>query len=195
MDDKIIKISCKGATVVDFHELVEFQGNLKDRTREQIDKLKSLIISDGFSYPFFIWNNESVKNIIDGHGRLIALRELENEGWEIPLLPANYILADNEHDAKLKLLKCISRYGDITEASYAFFTYGISVEELSNVEILFDKVEILKVDSDIHLEEVRNMLENSEEEPSGEIIIRCPYCLEESSYTITEIKKAIKKEG
>jgi hypothetical protein len=191
--DKTVKISCTGTEFVDFHNLTEFQGDLKDRSIEQIEKLKKSILTDGFSYPFFIWQDNGINFIIDGHGRLTALFGLEKEGWVIPLLPAAYIKADNKHDAKLKLLKCVSRFGDITEAAYSYFTDGINIEDLSEIEVQFDKVEILKLDSGKYLEEVRDMLETSFcDTPEANIIITCPHCMEDSSFSVTEIKRAIK---
>jgi len=189
-----IRVSCTGAELVDFHTLTEFQGNLKRRTEDHLRKLKQSIRKDGFSFPFFIWAEDNAKHIIDGHGRLQALRELEEEGWTIPLLPAAYIIAENEHDAKLKLLKCLSRYGDITEAAFAYFTDGIDIESLSDIEVQFDKVEILKIDADKYLEGVKSMLETSvvdTEQASTSILIVCPVCMEENTYSVEEVKKAI----
>lgn len=51
--DKMIEIKCDCDKVIDFHELTEFQGGLKERTQADYDKIKLSICKYGFSFPFF----------------------------------------------------------------------------------------------------------------------------------------------
>ena len=112
MNDKIIKIECRGAALIPLDELEEFQGNLKKITRTNLDKLKRRIMKS-FDAPIHVWERpDGSKKILDGHQRRKALRELSDEGYEIPPLPVDYIYAADEKEARQKLLGITSQYGE-----------------------------------------------------------------------------------
>ena len=130
---KAIEIKCKGAGVLDIAQIVDFQGNLKRRGIKDIEKLKTSILKYGFSFPFFIWVNNGINYCFDGHGRLMALKELRKEGYSVPELPVVYVEAKDEDEAKQKLLRLNSQYGQITLESVLDFAKGLDLiaEELS----------------------------------------------------------------
>ena len=118
--NKIIPITCTGSKYIAIDKLVDLQGNLKERTEEQLNKLKHWIIKHGFSFPFFIWKSD--KNyILDGHGRYAVIKEMLNEGYsfkttngKINLFPYVNIDAKDKTEAKEKLLAMNSNFGFIT---------------------------------------------------------------------------------
>lgn len=126
----MIKINDCGTDFADFHTLCEFQGEFKQRTDLDIEKVKSKIIEYGFSFPMFVWEYNGKKYVIDGHGRLAALRSMEQEGHEIPPIPIVYIQAENVKQAITILLLCNSRFGYITETSADLFIGDINHEDL-----------------------------------------------------------------
>ena len=130
---KAIEIKCKGAGVLDIAQIVDFQGNLKRRGIKDIEKLKTSILKYGFSFPFFIWVNNGINYCFDGHGRLMALKELRKEGYSVPELPVVYVEAKDEDEAKQKLLRLNSQYGQMTLESVLDFAKGLDLiaEELS----------------------------------------------------------------
>ncbi|HUS50081.1 MAG TPA: DNA methyltransferase [Candidatus Paceibacterota bacterium] len=109
---KKIIITCRGADSLPLDSLENFQGNLKKLSKSNLDKLKKQIIRNGFNVPFFVWRVEDWCRILDGHQRLKALLSLREDGYEIPLLPVAYIEAENEKDARQKLLGIASQYGE-----------------------------------------------------------------------------------
>ena len=109
---KEIQIKCQGAGTLPLENLTQFQGNLKTITPANLKKLRSRIIDTGFVAPIFIWKNEKINYILDGHQRILALLSLQGKGYHIPDLPVAYIEADNEEDARKKLLSITSTYGD-----------------------------------------------------------------------------------
>lgn len=129
-----IKITCKTKATLPLVELTDFQGDLKYRDKIDIERVQKSILKYGFSFPFFVWKNDKRNYILDGHGRKLALKKLWAEGYEIPALPVIYISADNESDAKEKLLRINSRFGDITQESLTNFAEGM--------EFNFDDVDI-----------------------------------------------------
>jgi hypothetical protein len=162
-----LKITCTGEGLLNYKDIIPFQGNLKRRGTREITKLANSIIKHGISFPFFIWKNNHKNMCIDGHGRLLALESLEKDGYLIPDVPFVEIIADNEAEAKKKLLYANYRYGDLTYDLVMEFV-GDSDIDLSNFllpnrnmdyggEIIFDpasfNIEIPKInDTDTEIE-------------------------------------------
>lgn len=132
MDDvreqKKIRIACTGTDAVDFTQVEAFQGGLKERAKEDIAKIKTSIIKYGFSAPLFIWKHDEVLYNLDGHGRIEAIAELFEDGYEIPELPVIYIDAKDKKEAKQKLLRINSAYGKMTKESVLEFADGMVLD-------------------------------------------------------------------
>lgn len=129
----MIVINCTGSDTIELHQLTEFQGELKERSAGDIEKIIKSIRKHGFSFPFFVWahageNGNYINHVLDGHGRLEALKKLQSEGEEIPPLPCVYVTAENEAEAKEKLLKLNSQYGHMTAESVAQFLDGLQID-------------------------------------------------------------------
>ena len=109
-------ITCHAADHLPYQQIKDFQGNLKARTSEDIDHLIYSIETYGFSFPFYLWRQpDGTCSCLDGHGRLRALAQMERNGYEIPELPVVYIDADNEADARTKLIQINTLTGSYTE--------------------------------------------------------------------------------
>jgi hypothetical protein len=137
--EKTIRIACRGAGMLPLDAIEEFQGNLKKRTKQDIEKIIKSIEKNGFTFPFFVWQHDGRNGCLDGHGRIKALCRMREEGWNLPLFPVVYIEAKNEKEAKQKLLLINSHYGNITKKGLADF---ISVEDIDfdviNISIIGD---------------------------------------------------------
>lgn len=112
---KKIPIKCKGQKYLPYTELNEFQGNLKKITQKDLEKLKNQIKKLGWVAPIFIWVNGDKNEIIDGHGRLKALKSLIEEGYTIDDLPVVEIEAKSRKEAAEILLSINSVYQKMTE--------------------------------------------------------------------------------
>lgn len=144
---KKIKITCTGANNISIDKLENFQGNLKKLSNVNLKKIKKQILLNGFNVPFFIWKDSGKNKILDGHQRLKGLKSLQKDGYEIPLLPVAYIEADNEKDARQKLLGITSQYGEFEIDELENWLSEIDkdiVESLrfSDEEMIFDEKEI-----------------------------------------------------
>lgn len=91
--------------LVKISELKPLQGELKKLSDDNYKKLKASIEKHGFIVPIFTWNGF----IMDGHGRQ---KVMLGEGWDIEV-PVVEVEADNELEAKEKLLKITSQYQEI----------------------------------------------------------------------------------
>lgn len=152
MAQTIIKIhNPNKLPTIDYRKIQPLQGNLKDLTRENYDKLKNVLIEDGFKVPFFLWHNtENDRNYtLDGHQRRNVLQGEnmtdENGSREVPYLMFE---AANEHDARKMLLRITSQYGTITQDGFDEFVGEMQAfddfdfdESLSNIH--FDALPLL----------------------------------------------------
>ncbi|MBS4034378.1 MAG: DNA modification methylase [Ignavibacterium sp.] len=128
---KIIPVTCTSSHQVDVSDMKPIQGNLKSRTREQLQNLRTMILKYGFSFPMYIWFDGENHFTLDGHGRDFICKELVKEGYTFKQkdgsvntsLPCVFIDAKNKVEAKEKLLAVNSSYGTITDEglySYLF---------------------------------------------------------------------------
>ena len=59
------------------YELLEYEGNAKLHSHQQIDEIAASIEEFGFNDPIAAWHNpEGDAEIIEGHGRLMAAKKL-----------------------------------------------------------------------------------------------------------------------
>jgi hypothetical protein len=124
-------------------DLVPFQGNLKDLSEREYEKLKKSLTENGIVVPFFVYDNTNewvhekfgavTHPLADGHQRL---RVMKNEGWEIDV-PIVRVTASDEVDAKKKLLVISSQYGHVTQEGWDEFTADIEGEWLK-ATVMFD---------------------------------------------------------
>jgi len=147
----MIKVSDCGTDYVDFHSLCEFQGEFKQRTDLDINQIKSKILKYGFSFPMFVWEFDK-KYVIDGHGRLAALKSMEQDGIEIPPIPVVYIKAETTEEAIRVLLLCNSRFGYITDESADLFMGDINFEELYYSLNIDDVILVTKKEASVNKE-------------------------------------------
>ncbi len=143
-DQQVIRISCSTSNTLPFSSIEEFQGNLKKRSKNEILKIITSILKYGFSFPFFIWKDGERNRCLDGHGRLLALSEMQQRHYfldaegklsdddrepiSIPDLPIVYIDAADEAEAKQKVLRLNSCYGVLDAEGFAEFTAGLEVD-------------------------------------------------------------------
>jgi DNA modification methylase len=99
--------------------LEPFQGGLKELTAREYGKLKKSLLENGVIVPFFVWAETG--KLLDGHQRR---RVFESEGWQMDV-PVVYISAENEQDAKRKLLVISSQYGKVTQEGFDEFTFDL----------------------------------------------------------------------
>lgn len=162
----MIEIKCTGSDTLPLDAIEEFQGNLKKRTKKDIQKIITSIEKYGFSFPFFIWQYEGHNYCLDGHGRIQALAELRRKGADLPLFPVVYVEAEDEEEAKQKLLRLNSQYGTMTLASVMEFagSMDLASEELSLTGV------VISADINEGIE-----LNDNIEESTG-AVVSCPKC-------------------
>lgn len=123
-----MKISCDCKDTLALDEITEFQGGLKARSPEEVGKIIKSLKKYGFAFPLFVWKEGKKNWCLDGHGRLLALKQMRQDGEKIPPLPVVYVDAKNETDARNLLLRLNSQYGRMTADSVREFADGFDVD-------------------------------------------------------------------
>ena len=86
-----IVVNCTGSDTIQLHELTEFQGELKERSAGDIEKIIKSIKKHGFSFPFFVWKNDGKNNVLDPFGgsgtSIIACEKLNRTAYVMELDP------------------------------------------------------------------------------------------------------------
>lgn len=160
---------CNTADRLELGCLTEFQGGLKQRTAEDVEKIKKSIRRHGFAFPFFVWSHGGVNHVLDGHGRIQALKQMEKDGEAIPPLPVVYIDCRDEAEAKELLLKLNSHYGQMTADSVLEFIgdIDINLDDLALPSGLLELGDI--TDSDGGAEVSEDEVPEEPEEPSARL--------------------------
>lgn len=146
MSDQV-KIACKGAAYLDVDQLNIIQGNLKELSKENYDKLKKEILELGMSEPIGVWRDKNKNNVLSGTQRTLTLRAMRKEGFKIPKVPVSFIEAENKREAQKKILALTSQYGEITRQGLREFmedakiTFDDIKDSFRFPEISFDKFE------------------------------------------------------
>lgn len=93
-------------------DLIPTQGDLKDLSTDNYEKLKKNIERRGFIDPVAVWEDKNgIKYILNGHQRQ---RVLTNEGWLEPI-PYFNVPAKTLQEAAAIVLELTSQYGKITQ--------------------------------------------------------------------------------
>lgn len=126
---------------MDYRKMTPLQGNLKDLTERNYEKLKNSIQKKGFRVPVFLWhttNNDGEDEyfILDGHQRQRILTAEDATPYEIPYVE---IQAETVTDAKEMLLAIASQYGTVTQEGFDEFSFDLD-EELLKDMVNFDKL-------------------------------------------------------
>lgn len=132
-----------------------YKNNAKEHPREQIEQIKKSIEDFGMDDPIGVWNNE----IVEGHGRLIACKELGMT--EVPIIRLDH-LTDEERRAYTLAHNKLTMNSD--------FDLDILNEELMN----FDTIDMSEFGFDLEFdvkeqEVVEDDVPEAPEEPKAKL--------------------------
>lgn len=116
-EPKVLRIACTGSMTVALADLVRFQGGLKELPEENYLEFRGQMLRLGFSSPFHLWRGaDGAWRVIDGHQRLTVLTRMAADGVSMPdAYPAVEVYAENEQEARQKVLALASTYGVVRE--------------------------------------------------------------------------------
>lgn len=147
-------------------DLKEQEGNAKTHDRNNIEAIKESIERFGNCDPIGVWTNpDGEYEIVEGHGRKIALEELGAD--EAPCIVLNH-LTDEERRAYA------IAHNQTTMMSG--FDYGILADEVSSLTAFdWGKFGLADFSISYELPEIEELDEDTYEEPKH-VMLRCPSC-------------------
>lgn len=173
-----IKDRIEGLVLKTLEELIAFQGNLKELSKEGYEKLKnSLLINDNIGI-FYIWEN----NILDGHQRVYTLLELKKAGIKMPTKwPCIKVRADSLKQAKKFVLQYTSQHGKITKDGLYEFIHmaDLTVEfDALKYEIELPSIDLGKFEEEYYLDNEPGGGDGDidSEDEGKELKSKCPEC-------------------
>lgn len=121
---------------VDINTIKPYKNNAKKHPQEQIDQIKKSIQEFGNNDPIAVWNNE----IVEGHGRYLALQELG--GGTIPIIRLDE-LTDEQRKAYTLVHNKLTMNSD--------FDFNILDSEIAELDIDMSEFgfDSIDVDSDM----------------------------------------------
>lgn len=148
---------------LDINDLKPYGRNAKKHPKEQVQRIVNSIKEFGMCDPIGIWGKDNL--IVEGHGRLIALKEL---GYtEVPVIRLDHLTEEqrkaytlahnktNESEWDLDLLNLeLNDLKDMNMDEFGFFTYE---------------------DEDVNIDDFFTDAETKEKEPKK---VQCPHCKE-----------------
>jgi len=137
-----IEIRCTAAVNLVLDQLTPLQGDLKELSQTNFNKLKQSILRHGITFPFFVWQSDGTNYILDGTQRDRVLTRMAEEGFTIPPLPCALIEAKDRKEAAEKILLISSQYGRMTNNSLEQF---LAENDLDLTE-LNDELELPSID-------------------------------------------------
>src|SRR5678816_136626 len=169
-----VQIRCKAAVNIDLAKLTPLQGELKELSDANFNKLKQSILRHGITFPFFVWQSDGKNYILDGTQRDRVLLKLVAAGYECPPLPCALIDAKDKREAAEKILLISSQYGRMTEETLDEF---LAENDLSFLE-LADELELPSID-DAYFRDPSEFAAASEDD-QGRLDqkkpVKCPEC-------------------
>lgn len=147
---------------IKINDLKPYEKNAKLHPQEQIEQIKKSIEQFGMNDPIAVWGEENT--IVEGHGRLEALKELGYD--EVPCIRLDH-LTDEERKAYTLAHNKLTMNSD--------FDIDILNSELDNILNIdmtdFGFVKIEDINLDDFFEE-KELVEKEQKEEK----VTCPYC-------------------
>jgi len=127
--------------IIKLSELIEYSNNAKEHPQEQVEKIKDSIISFDYLDPIAIDENNI---IIEGHGRLMALKQLSSDkDKEIKVIRIKGLTEDQKKAYRIAHNKInidsgfdldkLGKEFNILEDTDFFEDTGFSIKEISAI--------------------------------------------------------------
>lgn len=166
--------------VVNINDIIPYENNAKLHPKEQIEQIKKSILEFGNNDPIAI-DKDNI--IIEGHGRLLALKELGYK--EVEVIKLGH-LTEEQRKAYTLIHNKLTMNTD--------FDMDLLMEELENIEI----IDMEDFDFSLDIEEDETTKTPKENDLSGEIydtyevIIECQNELEQEELYNRLIQEGLK---
>ena len=144
------------------NKITPYENNAKIHTEEQIEQIKRSIEQFGMNDPIAVWGENNI--IVEGHGRLEALKQLGHE--EVECIRLDH-LTDEERRAYTLAHNKLTMNTD--------FDFDKLEEELRNIETINMEDFDFNYGTDIDWASIDDLSEDTYEKPEKDML-ECPKC-------------------
>ena len=150
-------------------ELVTYENNAKIHTGEQIEQIKKSIQEFGFNDPIAVWKDNV---IIEGHGRLIAAKELGIDS--VPIIRLDSLTDEQRRAYTIVHNKLTMNTG------FDFDLLEQELQELQNTDMAkygFEAMGEVDIDAMFDNREETDTSDDHKNSREGEtLFVECPHC-------------------
>lgn len=115
-------------TTAKVSDLLPYVGNAKLHPHEQVEEIAQSIMEFGFNDPIAVWHNaDGDMEIVEGHGRLLALKKLKRD--ECPII-------------------CLDHLSDAQRRAYTHVHNQLAIIEGFDLDILAQEIARIGIDLD-----------------------------------------------
>ena len=180
---KQIQITCQGAAEMPVKDMVVIQGDLKDLSPENNQRLRKIMLEHGFAFPACIARIKGKPyGIIDATQRHKVISEMLDEGYKLidtngkptTKLPITFTECKNKKQAGQLILAAISQFGKVTHMGFEAFT-----KEFNILPSSFGGYDLPNFDISTYIPDNINIDEffvDTEEKPNQPQTVECPEC-------------------
>ena len=140
-------------------ELKPYAGNAKIHTAEQVEQIKESIREFGFNDPIAIWHDNE---IIEGHGRLLAVMEMEDFD-KVPVIRLDNLSDEERRAYMLAHNKLTMNTG---------FDFATLADELDRIQIDMSRFGF----EESNFEGIDDLFTDAPETEKEPKKIQCPHC-------------------
>ena len=144
-------------------ELTPYENNTRRHAPDDIEQIKASIEANGFLDPVGIWGEKNI--IVEGHGRLIAAKEMGLE--KVPVIRLDHLTDTQRRDYAI-------RHNRTAELSA--WDFGKLEEEIARLEIEGVDLSGLKFDLATEFNDEVPDKKGSQFEEKDEAYCTCPNC-------------------
>lgn len=103
-------------------KITPYEKNTRKHTQKDIDQIKASILADGFNDPIGVWGDKNV--IVEGHGRLMACKELGYE--KIPCIRLDHLTDEQRKEYAIRHNRA---------AEFSTWDFQLLEEEMGQLEM------------------------------------------------------------
>lgn len=103
-------------------EITPYEGNARKHGKKDVDAIKESIQADGFNDPIAVWGPKNI--IIEGHGRLMAAKQLGMK--EIPCIRLDHLTDEQRREYAIRHNR---------SAEFSTWDFRLLEEEMAELEM------------------------------------------------------------
>ena len=145
--------------------LTPYENNTRRHAPDDIEQIKASIEADGFNDPIGVWGDNNI--IVEGHGRLIAAKEMGLE--QVPCIRLDHLTDTQRRDYAIRH----NRTAELSGWDFAKLEEEVAALEIEGVDL--SGLKFTFADASALDDLFAPAPEQEEKEPKK---IQCPHCKE-----------------